>query len=113
VNETLQAVRYLVLYPLITVTAALWTALLWARWRRLGLATDFWSAQIGAAIGLWALLSIVGLWLASQGGFGASTGLLVTFGALAAVSYTHSDAADDAVRGDLGGTRSMKKNNTC
>lgn len=82
-NETLQTVRYLALYPLITVTAALWTALLWARWRRLGLATDFWSAQIGAAIGLWALLSIVGLWLASQGGFSASTGLLVTLGALA------------------------------
>ncbi len=81
--ETLQTVRYLVLYPVIAVTATLWTGLMWTRWRRLGAATDFWSAQIGAAMGLWALLSIAGLWLASRQGFGAQTAWLVTLGALA------------------------------
>lgn len=81
--ETLQTVRYLVLYPVIVVAATLWTGLLWTRWRRLGVATDFWSAQIGAAMGLWALLSIVGLWLASSRGFGTVTAWMVTLGALA------------------------------
>lgn len=80
VIETLQTVRFLVFYPLIAVSALFWSVLMWLRFRRLGLLTDFWSAQIGLAVSAWALLSIAALWVAACKNFGVTTAALVTLG---------------------------------
>lgn len=78
--EKFQTIRYLLLYPSIVVSGLAWAIMLWGRWRRMHMMTDFWSSQIGLGCSTWALLSLAALGLAERQGFGASTALLITVG---------------------------------
>lgn len=78
--ETLQNIRFLIIYPLLSVTGAAWAWLSWMRWRQYGMAGDFWSAQIAMGLAVWGLLALVALWLAGRTGFSYTTSLLTTIG---------------------------------
>lgn len=79
--EALQNLRFLLIYPLLSVTAAAWAWLSWMRWRQYGMAGEFWSVLIALGLAAWGLLGLAALWLAGRGGFTLTTSLLTTLGA--------------------------------
>lgn len=91
--EVFQTLRYFVLYPIIVGSALVWSVLMLLRWQRKRVFTDFWAAQIGLAIGTWASLSVLALWIADHTGFSGTTSALITLGAVLVASALSMSAA--------------------
>lgn len=76
-------IRFLIFYPLMVTFGIAWFVGFWLRWRRAGCTGDHWAAALGAAVAVWAMMGILGLWLSKLTGFGGNTSLLFAIGAAA------------------------------
>ncbi len=76
-------IRFLILYPLMVTFGVAWFVGFWLRWRRARCTGDHWAAMLGAAVAVWAMAGILGLWLSKITGFGNNTSLLFVIGAAA------------------------------
>lgn len=82
-SEFWTQIRFLILYPLLVTFGIAWFVGFWLRWRRAGCTGDHWAAALGAAVAVWAMTGILGLWLSKLTGFGNNTSLLFVIGATA------------------------------
>lgn len=82
-SEFWTQIRFLILYPLMVTFGVAWFVAFWLRWRRARCTGDHWSALLGAAVAVWAMAGILGLWLSKLTGFGNNTSLLFAIGAAA------------------------------
>jgi hypothetical protein len=82
-SEFWTQIRFLILYPLMVTFGIAWFVGFWLRWRRAGCTGDYWAAALGAAVAVWAMAGILGLWLSKLTGFGDNTSLLFAIGAAA------------------------------
>jgi len=99
VIETLQQVRFMVLYPAIATFGLFWAAVFWLRFRRGRCVGDFWAGTLALAMALWALAGIGALWIADRTGFSEVTSLAFTLGMLAPALVLCAGAAVMMVRG--------------
>lgn len=82
-SEFWTQIRFLIMYPLMATFGVAWFVGFWLRWRRARCTGDHWAAVLGAAVAVWAMAGILGLWLSKFTGFGNNTSLLFAIGAAA------------------------------
>ena len=80
-SELWTQIRFLILYPMMVTFGLAWFVGFWLRWRHTRCIGDPWAAMLGAAVAIWALTGILGLWLSKLTGFGSITSLLFAIGA--------------------------------
>lgn len=97
--ETLQQIRFLVLYPAMATFGLFWGGMFWLRWRRARCVGDFWSGALALAMAALALTGIAGLWMAQASGFSQMTSITYTVGLLAPVLVLCAGTAVMLVRG--------------
>lgn len=97
--ETLQQIRFVVLYPAIATFGLFWAAVFWLRFRRARCVGDFWSGTLAVSMALWALSGIAALWIARKIGFTEVTGAAYTLGLLAPTLVLCAGVAVMMVRG--------------
>ena len=81
-TEMWQDVR-LLMYPVMIVGGIAWALGFWLRFKTTLAAGDKWAGRLGAAVALYGVLSMAGLILAREFGYGAQTAPLVSLGVVA------------------------------